>query len=239
MSAKRFFAEKIEGDIATVGGEEYTHARTVLRVGVGTEIVLLDGAGREFDGVVVRTDKSGMQVHILSAREGEKEPKAQITLLAGYLKNADRNEFIVQKAVELGVSRIAFFSSEYSSAYMNENKLERLKKVAKEATKQCLRSRVPEVSYFSDFREALVFGAQAKTRLFACEFEKKSEVDLKALSSPCTLVVGSEGGFSEREYEEAKSLGYRGVSLGKRILRAETAAIALLSVAAFSLGEWE
>lgn len=94
---------------------------------------------------------------------------------SGYLKNADKNEFIVQKAVELGVKKLIAFSSEFSSAYMNENKLERLNKVSREAAKQCLRSVAPEVAYCGDLKSALSAVKEYKNKLFACEFAAESE----------------------------------------------------------------
>lgn len=122
---------------------------------------------------------------------------------------------------------------------MNENKLERLNKVAREAAKQCLRAAAPEVVYFSTLEEALLSTQSIHNKIFACEFARESEIDLHRLEGDCALVVGSEGGFSEEEFELARSLGYAGVTLGKRILRAETAAIALTSVALFALGEMQ
>ena len=157
----------------------------------------------------------------------------------GYLKNADKNEFIVQKAVELGVKKIGVFSSEFSSAYMNENKLERLNRVSKESAKQCLRAYAPEVVYFDTLEKALAFGMTSQNKLFACEFASKSQTDIGKIQGSTTVVVGSEGGFSAREAENANAQGYKSVTLGKRILRAETAAVALTAVVAFALGEWQ
>ena len=156
--------------------------------------------------------------------------------LAGALKG-DKTELVVQKATELGVSEIGIFSSRYCSAYMNENKLERLKKVAREAAKQCLRARAPEIVYYDNLNAALASCNGFENKLFACEFAKESEADISALKGGCALVVGSEGGFSEEEFAAAKAEGFAGVTLGKRILRAETAAIAFTSVVMFALGE--
>lgn len=236
---KRFFVEIPDprtGEVV-LEGEEFIHAKTVLRVGYGDEITLLDGEGREYSAIVEKVEKQRLTAHITGVTEGDKEPESRIYLLCGFLKNADKNEAVVQKAVELGAHKIAFFSSRYSSAYMNENKLERLKKVSREAAKQCLRSRAPEVVYFPDLESALKSADDYRNKLFACEFIKESEENLFALSGDCALVVGSEGGFAENEYRYAKSLGYKGVFLGKRILRAETAAIALCAIAAYGLGE--
>lgn len=235
---KRFFINysPAAGDTVRLEGDEFIHAKTVLRVEEGAEIVLLDGSGKEFSAIVQKVEKHSLSAHIMGVIEGDKEPESKIYLLCGALKG-DKTELVVQKATELGAGKVGIFSSEYCAAYMNENKLERLKKVAREAAKQCIRSRAPEIYYFDNFSSALKSAEGYSNKLFACEFATSSQADLSALNGSTALVVGSEGGFSEEEAESAKSLGFSQITLGKRILRAETAAIALLSVAAFALGE--
>lgn len=237
MSApRRFFVERIAEE-TVLEGEEFEHAKNVLRLSVGDEAVLLDNSGKEYAAVIAATGKRSMTFHVLRENEGGREATTDVALLFGYLKNADKNEFIVQKAVELGVKRIIAFSSEYSSAYMNGNKLERLNKVSKEAAKQCLRSVAPNVEYAETLEEALSSVSEYRNKLFACEFADGSEADLARLSGSTALAVGSEGGFSRGEERRAKELGFASVTLGKRILRAETAAVALTAIAMFSLGE--
>ncbi len=241
MSApRRFFAENLnypQSVEAVLEGEEFAHAKTVLRVQAGDEVILLDNSGKEYCAIVGAVGKTSLTAHITSVSEGGKEPRTEIYLLCGFLKNADRNEFIVQKAVELGAGRIAFFSSEYSSAFMSGNKLERLNRVSREAAKQCLRSRAPEIVCFGSLGEALGSAAAYKNKLFACEFAKGEPQSWAPLSGSVACVVGSEGGFSEREYKEALGMGFKGISLGKRILRAETAATAMCALAAYFSGE--
>lgn len=233
---KRFFVEKIEKE-TLLSGEEFEHAKNVLRLSVGNEVVLLDNSGKEYSAVIAAAEKRCMKLHVIGENAGDREATENVALLFGYLKNADKNEFIVQKAVELGVKKIVAFSSEYSSAYMNENKLERLNKVSREAAKQCLRSVAPRVIYCGDFQSALKEADGYENKLFACEFAKDSEAELSTLKGSCALIVGSEGGFSEKEAALAKENGFSSITLGKRILRAETAAVALTAVVMFSLGE--
>ena len=233
---KRFFVEKI-GETVLLSGEEFEHAKNVLRLGVGDEVILLDNSGKEFTAVIATCEKRSMTLNVIGEAVGEKEAQTDVALLFGYLKNADKNEFIVQKAVELGVKKIIAFSSEYSSAYMNENKLERLNKVSKEASKQCLRSVAPVVEYAKSLQDALERADGYQNKLFACEFASESKQDLTALNGSTAIVIGSEGGFSKAEEVLAAEKGFSSVTLGKRILRAETAAIALTSVVMFSLGE--
>ena len=237
MSAlKRFFVDKIE-EVTELCGEEFEHAKNVLRLGAGDEVILLDNSGKEYTAVIASVEKKRMILNVVRTEVGTREALTDVCLLFGYLKNADKNEFIVQKAVELGVKEIGVFSSEYSSAYMNANKLDRLNKVAKEAAKQCLRSVAPEVVYFDELEEALQSASAYQNKLFACEFAMESKCDVAALSGSTAIVIGSEGGFSREEEEMAAGLGFASVTLGKRILRAETAAVALTSVVMFSLGE--
>ncbi len=237
MSAlKRFFVNSV-GDVAELTGEEFEHAKNVLRLSTGDEVILLDNSGKEYTAVVAAVEKKRMELNVVRAELGAREAATDVCLLFGYLKNADKNEFIVQKAVELGVKKIGVFSSSYSSAYMNDNKLERLNKVAREAAKQCLRAVAPEVVYFSDFEAALRYADGFTNKLFACEFATESGCDVAKLQGGTAIVVGSEGGFSREEACLAESLGFASVTLGKRILRAETAAVALTSVVMFALGE--
>ena len=161
--------------------------------------------------------------------------KTEVTLLCGYLKG-DKTEYSVQKAVELGVKKIVVFRSEFCAAYMNENKLARLNKVSAEAAKQCGRSVAPAVLYADDFASALDM-TDAENKLFACEFAGGSTADLRSFSGSTAVVVGSEGGFSQREAALAREKGFSTVWLGKRILRADTAAVAVLSVVMWNLGE--
>lgn len=237
---RRFFIDGINyPDVAeaVLEGEEFVHAKTVLRVAVGDEIVLLDNSGSEYPAIVTEVGKRSLSAHITGANAGGREPHTPVYLLAGALKG-DKTELVVQKAVELGVSKIGIFSSRYCSAYINQNKLERLNRVSREAAKQCLRAVAPEVCYFADFESALSSAAECKNRLFACEFAASSDCSLENLSGQTAVVIGSEGGFSEEEYAIAvEKYAFSTLSLGRRILRAETAAIAALSIVMYSLGE--
>lgn len=241
MSAPhRFFIRQLnypEEAQISIDGEEFVHARAVLRVAVGTEITLLDNSGKEYSAIIDKIEKTRLSAHITGVIEGEREAKTPIYLLCGALKG-DKTELIVQKATELGVAKIGVFSSQYCSAYMNGNKLERLNKVAREAAKQCLRSVAPSIVYFDKFEDALASAEEYGNKLFFCEFAHSSDRDIAKLSGSTALIVGSEGGFAEEEFALAKDkYGWAGITLGKRILRAETAAITACALAAFALGE--
>ena len=115
MSAvKRFFVKSI-GEEPCLEGEEFEHAKNVLRLSVGDEVILLDNSGKEYSAVIAAVEKRRMRLNVLKENEGDREAATEVALLFGYLKNADKNEFIVQKAVELGVKKLIAFSSEFSS----------------------------------------------------------------------------------------------------------------------------
>lgn len=236
-SLRRFFVDKILNPLI-IDGDEFRHAVSVLRIKEGEEIIVCDGSGNEYLSKVEKINKKDLSVVILSSSKSEVEAKADVTLIAGYLKG-DKTELVVQKAVELGVKKIIVFNSEFCSSYMNENKLNRLNKVSVESAKQCGRAIAPKVVYEDTFEGALKGGENAENKLFACEFASFSEVKFSELKGSTAIVVGSEGGFSKAESEIATKMGYKTVYLGKRILRAETASIALLGIIMYSLNELE
>ena len=234
-STRRFFVENIRRETELVG-DAFAHARSVLRLREGDEVVLFDGSGKEYTAIVARAGKNSLLCNVLGERICDKDARTPLCLCVGALKG-DKTELVVQKATELGVSAVDVFSSRYCAAYMNEKKLERLRKVAREAAEQCGRATVPAVRYFDTLGGALADCAGYKNKLFACEFAESSEADLASLSGSCALVVGSEGGFAPDEFEAARAVGFAGITLGRRILRAETAAIAFTAVVAYCLGE--
>lgn len=234
---RRFFLSNVSEEFV-VEGEEFRHAVNVLRIKEGEKIIVCDNSGWDYLCEVSKISKKSFTVKMLEKSEGESEAKTSVTLIAGYLKG-DKTEIIVQKAVELGVREIVVFSSEFSSAYMNENKLSRLNKVSVEAAKQCGRSIAPQVFYADNFEKALSYGKEVQNKFFACEFATENKANLKNISGSCAIVVGSEGGFSKEESELATKLGYQTVFLGKRILRAETASIVLCGIVMHSLCELE
>lgn len=244
MSApKRFLTDNIinypEETEVLLEGEQFNHAKNVLRLVVGAEITLLDGSGREYSAVIAACGKRDMTAHITGFSVGDKEPATKVRLLVGALKG-DKTELVVQKATELGISSVGVFGSKYCSAYLTPSKLERLNKVAREATKQCMRSVAPEVQLYEKFEDALKSAEGYENKLFACEFEHSSQADMAKLSGSTVVIVGSEGGFAEEEYALAREkYGFKGITLGKRILRAETAAVALCAIVMFSLGEMQ
>lgn len=232
---RRFFVDKITEPII-LQDEEFRHAVNVLRIRVGERVIVCDNSGFEFICQTTEISKKQLSLTVVEKRQSQTEAKTELTLICGYLKG-DKSELVVQKAVELGVSHVVVFDSQFSSSYMSENKLQRLNKVSMEAAKQCGRAVYPKVDYADSFEKALSFGEGAKNKLFACEFAEKNTVDFNGISGSTAVVVGSEGGFSQEEFQLSQRLGYQTLYLGKRILRAETASIALCSILMHRLGE--
>lgn len=235
---KRFFVKEIAEQRAILSGDEFLHAKQVLRIKQGEDVLLFNGDGNEYLATVVEVSGQRIVCEIQQICQSDRECKTHIKMLLCYLKG-DKTELAVQKATELGVYEIAIFSSKNCSAYMNDNKLLRLQKVAQEAAKQCKRTVVPQVVYYANLKEALASCEEYQNKIFACEFSNTSAINLHTLSGSTAFVVGSEGGFTQQELELAKMYNFSELSLGKRILRAETAAIALMSIVAFELNELE
>ncbi len=234
---RRFFVDSVSAEFS-VTGEEFQHAVNVLRIKEGENVIVCDNTGDEYFCVVKKINKKDFLLEVLSKSQSACEAKTDVTLICGYLKG-DKTELVVQKAVELGIKKIVVFSSRFSSAYMNDNKLSRLNRVSIESAKQCGRAIAPKVFYAEDFLSALKYGDECENKLFACEFADKNAVDFSVLSGSTAIVVGSEGGFSKEESELALNNGYKTVYLGKRILRADTASIVLCGIVMHSLKELE
>ncbi len=234
---RRFFVNKID-ETVVIDGEEFRHAINVLRIKENEDIILLDNSGYEYLSTVEKINKKDLIARIKEKSLSQNEPTTKVALLTGYLKG-DKTELVVQKAVELGISEITVFNSKFCSSYMNENKLARLNKVSIESAKQCKRGVAPIVTYVDNFEKALEKYNDYQNKLFACEFAKENEVDFKTIKGTSVIVVGSEGGFSQDEFELSKQYGYKTIFLGKRILRAETACISLCAITMNALGELE
>lgn len=241
MEIKRFYIspDKIKDDLAVIDGEEYYHMSKVLRHKVGFRIILSNNSdGMDYHAVITHMDKSKAEAKIEQVQPNEAKTLSQVVLYQA-LPKGDKIELIVQKAAELGITRIVPFMS----SYVNETKYsqERAQRIAIEACKQCGRAYYPIVEQLNDFDSVIMRAANADISLMAYENEKIVSFKECTMSldsgKSVGIIIGSEGGFSE---EEANSLRDRGIvtfSLGKRILRAETAAISAMTLIMYALGE--
>lgn len=241
MEIKRFFVEKDRrlsvGDLTVVSGEEFTHAVKVSRYKVGYKLILSNGDGVDYFATVTAIDKSSFTCHIDDARRNDNELKKRLIL---YLCAIERSDLAVQKATEVGASEVRLMISRFTNA--KKQNVDRLRKIALESAKQCGRAVVPEIFDPVPYEDAMRDAAErADQTIFCYECATGDRVadvmDMNAQSY--ALVVGSEGGFAEEEVAMAESLGARVVTLGKRILRAETACIAGLVLLADQAERYE
>ena len=238
MGPKRYFTQGAIGSEIRIEGAEFNHMANVMRAKAGQEVVLCNGDGFDCLCRIEEIGKREARLSLVSRTKNLCETRAEATAFVGLLKG-DNTELEVQKLSELGVRRIVPFFSENTVAKADKNKIERLRRVALESAKQCGRAYVARVEEAIPFRE--IFGETFDALLFCCEFERERSVAeaLSGLASGARVgfVVGSEGGFTAEEAAFAERSGAIPLSLGPRILRAETAAIAAASVLMYALGE--
>ena len=201
--------------------------KKVLRAKEGDKFWLFDGSGLEFLGQLIELSASQVKFLIIDRRQGVAEADSQVVLYQSLVK-ADKFEWILQKATELGVAAIVPVVSARSIVrQVTPAKMKRYQEILKEATEQCGGAIIPELSLPVGFAEAVKHAAkQPGIKLIA--WEKESEAALVGGKDVC-IFIGPEGGFTEEEIAAACEAGIKPVSLGKRILRAETAAIATLA----------
>jgi 16S rRNA (uracil1498-N3)-methyltransferase len=235
---QRFFVEGPLAVGATVQVDSLApQLAQVLRMAAGDEIVLLDGSGDEFRGRIVQLDRRAVRVEILAGGRCAAEPPGQLTLYQCSLKQ-DKFEWVLQKGTELGVSRFVPVISARSivrPAGALLRKYERWQAIVREAAEQCGRGRVPEIALPQAWAEA-VAGAKG-LRLLPWEGAMGASPLAAVLqenlpgSEAVAIAIGPEGGIEDGEAEMAAASGWQWVSLGPRILRAETAAVAAVAVA--------
>lgn len=246
MKVRRFRVqrEKIRGLRAIIDDPgEIRHIRRVLRMGEGDAVVLFDGEGKENRAFITRISPG--QVILTLAPEGASaRAESSLRVLLGMaLLKSSQFEWLLQKATELGVSEVLPFSSSRVVPRREEGpsqaRLARWQKIVAHAAGQCGRTLVPKVHPSCSFEEVLRAGWGEATRIFLWEKE-----ETKTLSDALTeanleifLLVGPEGGFSDEEALRAQEAGFLPVRLGPRILRAETAAIAGVTLLQFIRGD--
>lgn len=217
------------GDIVTIIGDDARHISLSLRMRVGDAVTLCNGAGIEYDGTLVSLAPTAVEVEITAPRTSTREMPVRVTLYQGLAKG-DKMDTIIQKAVELGVTRVVPVTTARCIMKMGDNpdkKIARWQKIAGEAAGQCGRGILPEVTAPVTFWEAVAMAAKDSLSLF-CYEELGKTLPLSVLlpdAPPRTIsfFVGPEGGFDPREAEAAETAGVRLCGLGPRILRTETA----------------
>lgn len=238
---RRFFGIK-QKDNVILQGEEAYHFAKVLRARTGDRLIACCGSATDYLCEVLSVSPTRVICKILEETPNETENAYTMTLFQSVLKG-DKTEFVLQKSVECGVNEFVPFVNDCSNSVLDEKKRPRLERIVSEACKQCGRAVVPMVQKQQTFAQVLSDLSRFTLVLFCNEREnEKTMIDViysfKQKPENIAVIIGSEGGFSEREVQELQKLpNVRSVSLGKRILRAETASIAALCIANAALSE--
>ncbi len=241
----KFFVEPIqlEVEFPALTGDNAKHAK-VLRLKIGEEVLLCDGEGRECLCAVTEISDDCIALSVKERRTCETEARVRVSVYMAFPK-ADKLEHVIQKATELGAYEIVAFPSGRCISKPDDKslakKLERWQKIAASAAEQSGRGRVPEVLTLPSFKAALERAAMADKALLFYENERATTLRMALESSPyetVSLLTGPEGGLEEREVQQAMDAGLAVCTLGKRILRCETAPLCALSAVMYDAGEF-
>jgi 16S rRNA (uracil1498-N3)-methyltransferase len=238
MASRRFYAspESFAGGRVILGTDETRHLRDVLRLKAGDRISVFDGAGHEFDCSIAAIDKRSAAAEVIGEIDAPSpESPIEINLAAAILKG-DKFDLVVQKAVELGMTSLIPLYTVRCEAKQGSDpskRLERWSRIAIEATKQCGRSVIMPVREPVDLMEYL----RAATGRILMFSERGGQPLLKTTESRLTSIIGPEGGWDDSELEAARAVSAEIVTLGGRVLRAETAAISIAAILQFEFGD--
>lgn len=242
----RFFCqEPLHENRAVLSGSDSHHLKNVMRLKLGDEVTLFDGTGMEYVGRISDLQRNSVQLEIVSRAEVDRELPRRIVIGTG-LPKGDRQRWLVEKLVELGVARLIPLESQFSVSRGAPSAVERHERHVIEASKQCGRNRLMEVSRGTPWVEFLRLPPPGAHRLLAHPRESAAANfvipeprwitpgDLAAIrandSAEIWIACGPEGGFSDEELGQAIAQNWSAVSLGKRILRSETACLALAAL---------
>lgn len=243
----RFFIEEsqIDGAHIWLEGDDVNHIRNVLRMKAGERVLLCSENGMEYESELISLEGEKIQARILDIHGAEAELKTRIVLFQG-LPKGDKMDLVIQKAIELGASEIVPVKMKRCVVKLDDKKAkkktERWNAVALSAAKQSKRGIIPAVSQVCSFHEAVKKAGNLSMVLVpyeaaeGMEYSRQLVKEAKGRES-VGIFIGPEGGFEPAEIEELKESGGQILSLGKRILRTETAGMAMLSVLMFELEE--
>lgn len=223
-----------------ITSSDANHITNVLRKKKGDHITVCDSQGNDYECEISDISKDYVMCGIISIKKCRSEDDFKIILYQAIPKT-DKMELIIQKCVELGVYRIVPILTEHTIVKVNDKtqeKTERWQKISEAAAKQCGRGIIPEISPVKDYKEALESALKYDGIMFPYENETNSSIknylrDYRGKS--LAIFIGPEGGFTASEAEEAKNKGAASVTLGRRILRTETAAIAACTLVMYEM----
>ncbi|MFW6171900.1 MAG: 16S rRNA (uracil(1498)-N(3))-methyltransferase [Planctomycetota bacterium] len=232
MGYRFFAATPITSDRTTLTGTEAHHLQHVLRATVGDEITLFDGTGKEFSGRIERIKRSEVEVVLTGSHAVSREPVRE-TVVGLALPKGNRQRWVIEKLTELGVTRVVPLRSARSVAHPDRSALKKFQRFIVESCKQCGRNHLMDVSQLTTFEDFLRAAPDSAVKRIA-DFEGEPAgggYDERSVY----LAIGPEGGFTREECRDAEAAGWRPVSLGPRILRVETAAVVLATLASSDL----
>ena len=243
----RFFVEpsQIGEKEIVITGPDVNHIRNVLRMRAGEELLAADGQGSEYRCILRELQDSEIRAEICRKLSGSAELPSRITLFQG-LPKSDKMDLIIQKCVELGVFRIVPVTTKRTVVKLDAKKEESRRKrwtaVSESAAKQSGRGIIPEISGVQSFREAVEEAGELDICLIPYEKAEDMARTREILSgipagASIGVFIGPEGGFEEEEVREAMEAGARPITLGRRILRTETAGMAVLAMLGYLLEE--
>lgn len=233
MEIKRFYGSKLGSNIVLTD-REYFHCVKVTRHKTGYSLICCVGDGLDYHCIIESITSDTVYCKIVNIEQNNSEVKGRIILCQALCKEFD---FVVQKAVELGVTDIMPFDSERTN--VKKYSKERTESIVLDASKQCGRAVLPTVYELSSFEKLLNNCQESDNKLFCYEQERERSISssINDMTGTSVIFIGSEGGFSEREVDLARNLGYNIVTLGRRILRVETAAVSALVLLLDALGD--
>ena len=238
-----FTDEEVNGKKFNINGENARHISKSLRMKIGEKLTLISPSSMQYDCEIENISDGNVDVNILKKMPCENEPNVKITLYQA-LPKGDKMEFIIQKCVELGVVKIVPTISARCVSRPDkkslEKKLSRWQKIAKEAAQQSRRGIIPEISEAVSFKRAVENSKENERNIIFYELggESVKNITEKGIKN-IGIFIGSEGGFEKSEVDFALENGARVATLGKRILRAETAPVTALSIIMYALGEMD
>nr|WP_294668114.1 16S rRNA (uracil(1498)-N(3))-methyltransferase [uncultured Blautia sp.] len=244
---QRFFVEPYQiqekESRITLTGTDLNHMKNVLRMRIGEEVWISDGSEKEYHCTIDEFMEDCAILHILEIEEAGYELPNRIYLFQG-LPKGDKMELIIQKAVELGAYSIVPVEMKRCVVKLDAKKAQkktvRWQQISESAAKQSKRMLIPEVKSVMSWREALAFAKELDVLMVPYELAKGMRETREIISSikpgqSVGIFIGPEGGFEEEEIQTAMEMGAKPVTLGKRILRTETAGMTMLSVLMFTL----
>lgn len=241
----RFFVPQLYNEETTISGVDARHISKVLRMQPGAQLQVVSDDGVSALAEIVAIDSEQVTVRCLEKLAESHEPKVRLTLAQGLAKG-EKMDFIIQKAVEMGAYSIVPVAMEHSVVRLDgtkaDKKVERWQKIAESAAKQSKRDIIPQVQPVQSMAKMLE-NNDCSTKIIAYECEDRlslktalHQAEEKGITD-LLLIIGPEGGISEQELEMAKNAGAMAVSLGRRILRAETAGLVAISAIFYETGD--